>query len=179
MKAWNWQDGKAASRPILATLCSALLLLAACGEAAKTAQPQELSGDTVCSLDGMVLQDFPGPKAQIHYDQGAPDFFCETVEMFAIYLRPEQKKRVVALFTQDMARTDWQQPRGQWIDARTAFYVAGSGMKGSMGATLASFAREEDAQAFARQHGGKVLRFDQVTLDMVSMDGGVLHDKSM
>lgn len=49
----------------------------------------------------MLLLDYPGSKAQIHYDQGLPEFFCDTVEMFAIYLEPEQKKRVVAIYTQD------------------------------------------------------------------------------
>ncbi|WP_425444952.1 nitrous oxide reductase accessory protein NosL [Thauera aromatica] len=32
-----------------------------------------------------------------------------------------------------------------------------------MGPTAASFAREADAQAFATEHGGSVLRFDEVT----------------
>ena len=47
-----------------------------------------------------------------------------------------------------------------------------------MGPTLASFAREEDARAFAGKEGGKVYRFEEVTPAMVVMDGGVLKDKS-
>jgi nitrous oxide reductase accessory protein NosL len=61
-----------------------------------------------------------------NYEQGEPDFFCGTAEMFAIYLRPEQKKRVVALFTQDMGKADRVKPQGHWVDARSEFYVAGS-----------------------------------------------------
>ena len=64
------------------------------------------------------------------YDQGGPEFFCDTVEMFAIYLRPEQKRRIVALYTQDMAKVDWNEPQGRWIDAKTAFYVAGATGRG-------------------------------------------------
>ena len=48
-----------------------------------------------------------------------------------------------------------------------------------MGPTLAAFMHEQDAQAFAKQYGGKVLRFDQITLDMVALDGGVLRDERM
>jgi copper chaperone NosL len=48
-----------------------------------------------------------------------------------------------------------------------------------MGPTLATFARVEDAEAFARQHGGRVLRFEQITLEMVRLDGGVLKDERM
>ena len=112
----------------------------------------------------MLLLDYPGPKAQIHYDQGAPEFFCDTVEMFAIYPRPEQQKRILAVYVQDMGKADWTKPQGHWIDAKMAFYVEGSKLHGSMGPTLGAFAAEKDAQSFAQKEGGRVLRFDQVTL---------------
>jgi len=156
----------------------AAAMLAACGQTAQApAKPVEITRETYCSLDGMALADYPGPKAQIHYEQGKPDFFCDTVEMFSIYLRPEQQRRVRAIFVQDMAGTDWNNPRGHWIDAKTAFYVMGSRMRGSMGPTLASFSREQDAKSFAGKYGGKVLRFGEVKLDMVTLDGGVIRDE--
>lgn len=165
--------------PLLPVLFGTVLLLAACGEPVKPAVPLEIAGDTACALDGMVLLDFPGPKAQIHYDQGAPDFFCDTREMFSILLRPEQKKRIVAIYTQDMGKADWNHPVSQWIDAKSAFYVIGSPRRGSMGPTVPSFALEADARKFAEQYGGKVLPFAQVTLDMVDLSGGASHDEKM
>lgn len=163
-----------------AALCGTLLSLAACGPPEQAANgPIELTPDIACSLDGMLLMDYPGPKAQIHYMLGPPDFFCDTVEMFSIYLRPEQQKRVRALYVQDMGRADWNSPMDAWIDARTALYVKGSKKRGAMGPTLASFAREEDARAFLAQHGGKLYRFDEITRDMVILDGGVLRDQNM
>jgi copper chaperone NosL len=164
---------------IFPALFGAVLLLTGCGESARVTQPKEIAEGTACSLDGMVLNDFPGPKGQIVYDQGEPYFFCDTKEMFSIFLRPEQKRRIVGVFTQDMGKTDWAHPQGHWIDAKGAFYVVGSKREGSMGPTVASFAAEPDAQTFAGQYGGKVLRFDQVTLDMVDLSGGVLHDSKM
>lgn len=166
------------ARTLLTALFATALVLG-CG--AKTAPPQalEITPGTVCALDDMVLQDFPGPKAQIHYEQSPPEFHCDTREMFSIVLRPEQKRRIVAVFTQDMGKTDWTQPQGHWIDAKSAFYVVGSSRKGSMGPTVASFGAEADAQAFSAQYGGKVLRFDQVTLDMVDLTGGIVHDEKM
>ncbi len=158
-----------------------VILAAGCGEAerAKAPQPLEITRSTACSLDGMVLADYPGPKAQMHYAQGKPDFFCDTMEMFSLYLRPEQQKRVTAVYVQDMGKTDWDQPQGNWMDARAAVYVHGSKRRGSMGPTLASFSREEDARAFAEKHGGKVLRFAEVKPEMVILDGGALHDQRM
>lgn len=162
---------------LLALLLAAFAL--GCSKKEDIIKAVEIDRATSCSLDGMILMDYPGPKAQIHYDKGEPDFFCDTMEMFSIYLRPEQKKRVKALFTQDMGKTPWEQPTGNWIDAKSGYYVLGSKKMGSMGPTLASFARIEDAQAFIKQFGGKLLKFDEVTLNMVTLDGGAQHDERM
>ena len=154
------------------------LILTACSHGG-VPQAIEPADAATCSLDDMLLADFPGPKGQILYDQGEPDFFCDTVEMFSAFLQPEQQRRVVGIFTQDMGQTAWDKPRGHWVDAKTAYYVIGSRKTGSMGPTLGAFRGEADAQAFAQTNGGKVLRFDQVTLDMVSLDGGVVKDGKM
>ncbi|WP_301102818.1 nitrous oxide reductase accessory protein NosL [Propionivibrio sp.] len=174
-KAFSWP----AAITVLSALFSASLLLTGCGEKTTPVQALEISEGTACALDGMVLQDFPGPKAQILYEHSEPEFFCDTREMFSIFLRPEQKKRIAAIYTQDMGKTDWAHPQGHWIDAKTAFYVLGSSRSGSMGPTVVSFAAEADAQGFSTQYGGKVLRFDQVTLDMVDLRGGIVHDEKM
>lgn len=164
----------------LALAFTGVAVLGGCSKSEPVAvKPIEITRSTTCSLDGMTLMDYPGPKAQMQYDHGNPDFFCDTIEMFSIYLKPEQQQRVRAVFVQDMAKADWNNPAGHWIDAKTAFYVAGSKRQGSMGPTLASFASEADASAFAAKEGGKVYRFEQITPDMVVLDGGVLKDQKM
>ena len=160
----------------------AAIALAACGkpDTPDTIVPLEIGAGTSCSLDGMLLSDYPGPKAQIHYaGQEEPDFFCDTVEMFNIYLTPEQVRVVRGLLVQDMGKADWDEPRNHWIDAKTAYYVHGSKRHGSMGPTIASFAQESDAVKFAAEHGGKVYRFSDITPDMVVLDGGAQHDSGM
>lgn len=169
------------SRRLLALLAVAgVVALGACSKVdGNPLQPIEISRSTACSLDGMILADFPGPKAQILYEQGDPDFFCDTVEMFSIYQRPEQVRKIRAVYVQDMSKTDWKEPHGNWVDARTAFYVVGSKLNGSMGPTIGSFSSEAAASAFAAKEGGKVYSFDKVTPDMASLDGGVLKDHKM
>lgn len=170
-------------RRLVCGACAApLSFLVACGkeEQAAAAVPREIDAATACDLDGMLLADYPGPKAQIHYaGAAAPVFFCDTVEMFAMLLRPEQVRPVRAAFVQDMARADWNQPRGHWFDAKTGFYVVGSKRHGSMGPTFASFAAEADAKVFTTQFGGKVLRYSEVTPEMADLGGGALHDAKM
>ncbi|MEK7759334.1 MAG: nitrous oxide reductase accessory protein NosL [Pseudomonadota bacterium] len=167
------------SRPLIPFLLPVLIILAACTPDEPPAAAREIAAGTTCALDGMLLNDYPGPKAQIHYGEGKVEFFCDTVEMFNMVLRPESARRVRAVYTQDMGKADWKTPRGHWIDARQAFYVHGSRVKGSMGPTLASFANRADAETFARQNGGRVLRFDEVHLDMVDLHGGAAHDERM
>jgi copper chaperone NosL len=155
--------------------------LAACGARdAAPPVPVEIASGTTCSLDGMLLADYPGPKGQIFYvGQASPDVFCDTVELFNVYLNPEQVREVRAVFVQDMGKASWDEPRGHWIDARSAVFVVGGKRHGSMGPTIASFALEADANAFASEYGGEVLRFDQATSDKVRLDGGALHDGLM
>jgi copper chaperone NosL len=94
------------------------------------------------------------------------------VEMFQLLLRPEQVRKVVVVYVQDMGRADWDHSVGHWVVATGAWYVRGSRRMGSMGPTLASFAQEADALRFAAEHGGTVLRFGEVTVKMIDLGGG-------
>lgn len=158
---------------------AALLVLAGCGAEAPPATARDIGAGTVCSLDGMQLGDFPGPKGQIQYAGGEIEHFCDTVELVSMIVAPESRRHVNAAFTQDMARTDWDAPRGQWIDARTAYFVVGSDARGSMGPTFATFARREDAAAFAQAHGGEVLMLADITPEMADLRGGAGMDEGM
>jgi copper chaperone NosL len=129
----------------------------------------------------MLLADYPGPKAQVHFaGQAQPSFFCDTVELFNTLLAGEQVRAVRAVYVQDMGQADWDKPVGHWIDAKTAIYVLGSKRHGSMGPTIASFAQGGRRQPkFATEYGGKVLRFTDIKADMVDLSGGALHDTRM
>jgi copper chaperone NosL len=165
--------------PVAASLAT---WLAGCdqSDAAVALKPAEIDPATTCDLDGMLLADYPGPKGQILYaGASAPVFCCDTVELFSLLLKPEQVRAVRTAFVQDMAKADWDQPRGHWIDAKAAVYVLGSKRQGSMGPTFASFADVSTASEFARQHGGKVLRFAEITPEMADLSGGAQHDTRM
>ena len=162
----------------------ALTGLAGCSQAdnqdAQALKPVEIDHSTSCELDGMLLADYPGPKAQVHFaGQDKPSFFCDTVELFATLLAGEQVRTARAVYVQDMGQADWNAPQGHWIDGKTALYVVGGKRHGSMGPTIGSFAQEADAKKFAAEYGGKVLRFAEITPAMVDLSGGALHDTRM
>lgn len=162
----------------------AALALAGCspsaGDGAAAVAAHDFGKHTSCSLDGMLLADYPGPKGQILYRGTAePDFFCDTVELLSSLIKPEQVRPVAGAWVQDMAQTEWDRPAGAWIDARSAHYVLGSRRHGSMGPTAASFASAEAAQAFAGKWGGQVRAYAQITPEQVDLSGGALHDTRM
>jgi copper chaperone NosL len=157
---------------------AAVALLGGCGHTAQKLAAQEPTPDTACALDGMVLKDFAGPKAQVHYTEGQPDFFCDLTELFGVVLAPEHKRAVAAIFVQDMGKTEWEHPQANWIDAKSAVYVVGSRKRGSMGPTFGSFSSTEGAEAFIKKEGGRIVRFEQVTPDMVKI-GSVARDDMM
>lgn len=157
--------------------------LAACGREsadAAVAAAADFGADASCSLDGMLLAEYPGPKGQVLVAGTAGrEWYCDTLELLNELLRPEQVRKLRGAWVQDMARADWERPRGHWIDARSAHYVLGSRRKGSMGVTAAPFADAAAAQAFQAQHGGRVLAFADIRPEMVDLSGGALHDTRM
>jgi len=152
----------------------AAFALAACTHSSANLPAIDPSDDAACALDGMLLRDFPGPKAQVRFVDGKTSYFCDVMELLGEMLAPEQHRATSSFYVQDMGRTDWQQPRGHWIAARDALYVFDGKAQGSMGAAIASFSQQVDAETFIRKEGGRMLRFDQITPAMLnSTSGGV------
>jgi copper chaperone NosL len=165
-----------------AAAITALMLLAACGEAARSLAAAEPAADAVCALDGMSIKDYPGPKAQIVYRDGRVDFFCTLSELFEVLFGEDGQQGIGASYVQDMGKADWQKPQGHWIDARNAWYVLDSRAQGAMGPTIGTFSSQEDAQAFAKREGGRVLDYSQIrpaTLNLGSKPAHDAHDDSM
>ncbi len=128
--------------------------------------PVAIGAADECHLCGMVISQFPGPKGEI-YDKRSESFqkFCSTKELFSWYLQPENKYNTAEIFVHDMSKSGWLKPDdGHLINAKKAWYVTGSKLTGSMGATLASFATKQQAENFSVKNGGRVLKFAQINL---------------
>jgi copper chaperone NosL len=129
------------------------------------------SGDE-CHLCGMLITRFDGPKGEVfRKEQGKQVFkFCSTRDMFSYYLEPENKRNVAQMLVHDMSKMPWGSESiddKYFIDAKKAWYVAGSEKTGAMGKTLASFSQQTDAVAFAKEFGGQVLEFSNINFDIL------------
>ena len=152
--------------------------LAACGDKQEVQQsldPVAFHESDECHVCGMIIADFPGPKGQA-VDKAGVKKFCSTAEMLGWYLQPENKLLDAKLYVHDMGKSEWAHPSDEHlIDARTAWYVAGTPLKGAMGVSLASFADEQQAQQLAAEHGGRVLRFEEIDHAVLQQGADMRH----
>jgi copper chaperone NosL len=124
-----------------------------------------------CHLCGMVISGFEGPKGEL-ISKGDNEVrkFCSTRDLFGFYLQPENQHRAKKIYVHDMSVTPWASPDDEhFIDAQSAYFVWGANRRGAMGETLGSFSRKPDAQAFADEFGGQIFRFEEITLEMLTM----------
>lgn len=116
----------------------------------------------------MIILNYSGAKAQIFIkNEKEPLKFCSVKDGFTFILQPENAKRAVAFFVNDFGNSTDAQPHEKMISAKDAFYVAGSDVHGAMGKSLLPFKTKDQAQAFMREHGGKLLYYRQVTLEEI------------
>ena len=151
--------------------------LVACSEHAEKQkvihQAVAMESSDECHLCGMLITRFDGPKGEVfRKEQGDKVFkFCSTRDMFSYYLDPENKRNVAQMLVHDMSKMPWGSDSiddKYFIDAKAAWYVAGSEKTGAMGQTLASFSQQKNAVAFASEFGGQVLTFNDISFDILN-----------
>lgn len=142
-------------------------LSVACKQSETKLQPVEPTREHTCQVCGMIIVDFPGAKAQIHYSKGEYDTFCSTLDMFLFYLQPDRPADITAVYVNDMGKADMEHPVNHWTDATKAFYVYGGDVMGPMGEAIVPFSDLKEAEAYIKRHGGRVIKFNDVTMDML------------
>lgn len=153
-------------RDIIAYLCALpILSLVGCEqrETGMTCQPTPLSDSRECSLCGMHISNFPGPKGQACVDNGQVLGFCSTNDLLSWAWQPDSKPRITALYVHDLSQAQWQSPTDDaWLNAREAVYIVGHSLKGAMGHSPAPFSDPGDAKRFAAEHGGHIRSFKEL-----------------
>jgi nitrous oxide reductase accessory protein NosL len=112
-----------------------------------------------CVVCRMYPSRYPRHRSQVASKNGHIDHFCSTHCLFG-WLTAPQNRRPQAGRSGMIWVTDYAS--GRWISGPTAYYVIDSGIAGPMGAEAIAFDRRDQAMAFARAEGGRVLTFEQV-----------------
>lgn len=148
----------------------ALGLLAGCNKPTveTTANPQPLTREAVSAVDGMILLDYAGPKGQIRKKDASTDYFCDIPELINAVRDPEQAHAVSKAYVQAFDEREWGSYADAWVEVSRPLYVMGSNRMGAMGPTLVPFLTQKAAKAFVAQHGGRILKFSELTSDVMA-----------
>lgn len=153
-------------RVMKSAVLALLLMLAPSAWAGEVVVPPP-KPDAVCPVCGMFVAKFPEWVAVVVYKDGHAHYFDGAKDLFKFLAAP--KSYVPAHRPEDVATvavTDYYAVEP--IAARDAWYVIGSDVLGPMGHELVPLSTEAEAKDFLRDHHGKaVIRFDQVTPDVL------------
>nr|WP_298373974.1 nitrous oxide reductase accessory protein NosL [uncultured Halomonas sp.] len=160
------------SLPSLLLVLLLVLALAGCEQESENtvlASPQPITDGDACHVCGMTITNFPGPKGQA-FMKSDPEAlkFCSTLELFTFLKQPENETQISHAYVHDVGETSWQEPSDNaYIRAVDAWYVVGHDQPGAMGHTLASFGEQDQAKKFSDEHGGEVIRFEDIDLELL------------
>lgn len=145
---------------------SALLGRSSVGVAADP-PPRAIGPGQRCAVCRMYPARYPKWMAQILFSDGAMAAFESPAELFRFlqdmprYDKDHSVADVAAVYV-----TDYE--NGGWMAARSALFVAGSRIRGPMGADLPAFRSRAQARAFAVREGGRILNFGEITPDTLA-----------
>lgn len=141
-------------RAFLAASALTPLALAGCGSQTSAQEPPAINyGRDVCDRCGMIISDELFAGALVAAD-GKTKVFDDVGELLQT-VREEGLR----------GRRAWAHDRttAAWIDAVNASYVQGDAGTTPMGTGVVAFAKGEDAGAFAAEHGGEILSWNDAT----------------
>lgn len=156
-------SGKRANFPVLLLVAASLIFAASIPAFAEVKAPPRPDTREKCPVCGMFVAPYPAFVTSVRFKGGAYAYFDGPKDLFRFCLEPgryvsrKMPEDIEAVFVKDYYTLEF-------IDGRTAFYVAGSNVSGPMGHELIPFRTEKDAKNFMKDHAGKSLyRFRDVT----------------
>lgn len=139
--------------------------------------PHNLSKNEICASDSMIIVNYNGPKAQVLWKNGKRSFYCEVRESFYDVLDKVKEKQVLAFYVQDFSNIEWGSYFDKWILASEAVYVIDSSKDGAMGLTYVPFSDYNAAVKFFNLYGGKIIKFSDLNLNVLSQSSKLLKDR--
>ena len=144
-------------------LCISILALLVSYAAAGQKTPLTPAPKDKCAVCGMFVSKYTDFLAQIIFKDSSYALFDGTKDMFKYYLNMKTYNPSKCVADIDSVYVNDYYTLSP-VDGPTAYYVMGSDIYGPMGKDLMPFAKEADARAFMKDHGGKaILKFKDVT----------------
>lgn len=137
---------------------------AAAVNAADAYPPQVVGKQQRCPVCGMYPARYPRWQGQIIFRDNKMSAFESPAELFRF--RFDMAKFDKEHSAADIAQIYLSDYNGSgWIKPEQVFLVVGSDANGPMGPDMPAFKSSQDAERFAKEHGGHVIQFGQVTAE--------------
>lgn len=120
-----------------------------------------------CPVCGMFAARYPDFLAEIFFEDGSYVVFDGMKDMMKYYLdmKRYEKSRTPSDIRSIHVTSYYNL---NFIDGRAAFCVHGSDVYGPMGKEFIPFEKEEEARQFMNDHHGEAMvRFNEITLEMI------------
>ena len=131
----------------------------------RTGKIKEVTADTECVVCNMKVAKYPQHDCQILRKDNSSIHFCSTQCLINYNADPGQyvKKPVASKMT-------WTKiyPNGGYESAIGLYYVVGSKLLGPMGREAIPFRSKKAAETLVSKQGGKIVRFNELTPQMVA-----------
>jgi copper chaperone NosL len=159
---------------LLVTISLSLIMISTGQGSQDVSAPQEITKDISCAKCGMFPAKYPKWQTQIVFNDGemAPFDGCKCMFGFLFKMSEYDKKHTSADVGDVWVR---EFNTGDWIDAKKAHYVIGSGEMGPMGKELIPFADAESAETFQKEHGGQIAQYDAINMETLKPLMGKMH----
>lgn len=186
-------DGWTRRTALTAVAVGGIGALAGCLGSRDGPDPVALDGGQECDNCNMRIEMHPGPVGQAFYGDEAPmslpenredggAWFCSTTCTYGYILEHEERGyEPMISYGTDYSDVEYELREDggatvisahleaeAFLDLHDLAFVAGSDIEGAMGGSLIGFGVDDDASAFAGEHGGETLAHDEVTREVLS-----------
>ncbi len=135
---------------------AAIVILAACGGGSSSGPPDIEYGRDVCDQCHMIISE--ARYACAYRDAGGEAFVFDDIAEMLAHISTRTAPADDRVWVHDFLTEEW-------IVAPAAWYVRGS-IETPMGGGIVAFTTEADAEAFAQEREGEVLRWTDVLAEM-------------
>lgn len=147
----------------------------------KEITPITIESKHSCALDGMILNFYIGPKAQIIWKNGEVSFYCEAREVFYEWLDPITRKKIAKIFVENFDKSVWNAViKYPWIEIQQAIFVIDNTKhEGAMFLSYVPFATIECAKKFQEENEGIILKEKEITKKVLQNSDAITMQRSL
>ena len=128
--------------------------------------PSHLISTIVAISAAWLFLIIPVPKPRFCKGRKEPLKFCSVKGRFCLCSAAGECKTNRGFWVSDFGNKKIFRAHEKMLTAEKAFFNAGSDVRGAMGKSILPFATKGEVEAFIKEHGGKIVNYSEVNLEL-------------